>query len=232
MGMTDVMLDIETTGTDPGCAGIMQIAAIQFNYDTGEIGPIFNRCLSMAPQRFWDEDRRRLPTAEGGKSVYMHRQLMGFPQGKLVDHRDNDTMNYTRGNLRITDKSGNGANSKKQERTTSSRYKGVTLTNSGWRARIKLNGVTYSLGNYVSEHDAAKAYNDNAIRIFGEFANLNEIANDNDSNDHHPRLARRGHHQRQVRERGPQVLRHSDRDGEASHGPAVRSDRHADAVLR
>lgn len=58
MAMTDIMVDLETTGTDPGYNAIIQIAAVQFNYSTGEIGPVFNRCLSIAPQRFWDEGTR------------------------------------------------------------------------------------------------------------------------------------------------------------------------------
>jgi DNA polymerase III epsilon subunit-like protein len=58
MVMTDVMVDLESTGTDPAHSAIIQIAAVQFNYDTEEIGPIFNRCLLMAPHRFWNEDTR------------------------------------------------------------------------------------------------------------------------------------------------------------------------------
>lgn len=56
--MTDVSLDIETSGTDPEHSGILQIGAIKFNYDTGEIGEAFNRCLWLAPDRTWDEDTR------------------------------------------------------------------------------------------------------------------------------------------------------------------------------
>lgn len=53
--MTDMMVDVETTGTNPAYAAVIQIGAIKFNYDTGEIGGTFNRCLEMAPGRFWSE---------------------------------------------------------------------------------------------------------------------------------------------------------------------------------
>lgn len=56
--MTDLMVDVETTGTDPAYAGMIQLAAVQFNYVTGDIGPTFNRCLALAPNRFWDESTR------------------------------------------------------------------------------------------------------------------------------------------------------------------------------
>jgi DNA polymerase III alpha subunit (gram-positive type) len=57
--MTDVMVDIETTGTDPYHSAMIQLAAIQFNYETGDIGPTFNRCLSMPANRYWDESTRQ-----------------------------------------------------------------------------------------------------------------------------------------------------------------------------
>lgn len=55
---TDIMVDVETTGTNPDKNGLLQIAAIKFNYATEEIGPVFDRCLGMAPGRYWDEDTR------------------------------------------------------------------------------------------------------------------------------------------------------------------------------
>lgn len=59
MEYPDVMVDIETTGTDPSHSGILQIAAVAFNVDTGQVCPdIFNMSLSVPPGRFWDEGTR------------------------------------------------------------------------------------------------------------------------------------------------------------------------------
>lgn len=58
MRFPDLMVDTETTGLDPDKNGLLQIAAIKFNYDTGEVGPTFDRCLALAPNRYWDEDTR------------------------------------------------------------------------------------------------------------------------------------------------------------------------------
>lgn len=56
----DVMLDIETTGTRPETANIIQIAAVRFNLQTREIDTdFFNRCLLPLPQRYWAEDTRK-----------------------------------------------------------------------------------------------------------------------------------------------------------------------------
>lgn len=56
--MTDIMVDTETTGTAPDQNGIMQLVGVKFNFQTGEIGEVFNRCPSLLPLRYWDEDTR------------------------------------------------------------------------------------------------------------------------------------------------------------------------------
>lgn len=56
----DVMVDIETTGTDPGQNAIIQLAAVRFNLETRELdtASMFNRCMFIPPRRFWDEGTR------------------------------------------------------------------------------------------------------------------------------------------------------------------------------
>lgn len=52
--MYDVMLDVETTGTDPYHNGILQIAAWKFDYKTGEVGDCIDIPVQLAPNRYWD----------------------------------------------------------------------------------------------------------------------------------------------------------------------------------
>ena len=49
-------------------------------------------------------------------------------------------------------------------------------------AQITVNGRVKNLGYYSDERDAARAYDAKAIELFGEFANINGIAPDDDSN--------------------------------------------------
>lgn len=56
----DVMVDIETTGTDPGNNAIIQLAAVKFNLETRQLNTesMFNRCMFVPPRRYWDESTR------------------------------------------------------------------------------------------------------------------------------------------------------------------------------
>ena len=55
----DVMVDIETTGTQPNRSAMIQLAAVKFNLDDFSVSPnFFNRSLTMPAWRSWDEDTR------------------------------------------------------------------------------------------------------------------------------------------------------------------------------
>ena len=54
---TDIMIDLETTGTQPDRTAILQIAAVKFNLETREVCPeFFDRCLTIPKHRFWQKD--------------------------------------------------------------------------------------------------------------------------------------------------------------------------------
>lgn len=56
---TDVMVDLETTGTHIDNNAVIQIAAVKFNLETREVSvDSFNKCLSMAPNRYMEENCR------------------------------------------------------------------------------------------------------------------------------------------------------------------------------
>lgn len=59
----------------------------------------------------------------------------------------------------------------------SSKYRGVSWDkiNNKWLCIICINGKSIHLGRFISENDAAKAYNKKALELFGEKAKLNDI---------------------------------------------------------
>jgi hypothetical protein len=96
----------------------------------------------------------------------------GYWPSFQIDHEDGDKRNNKLENLRPTDQKLNQANRKARTDVTS-KYKGVGLHRSRWRAFICLGGVFHNLGTFKIEEDAAKAYDQAAIKHFGLHARLN-----------------------------------------------------------
>jgi hypothetical protein len=107
------------------------------------------------------------------QKLFMHRQLLGFPNID-VDHVNGDPLDNRRSNLRICTPSQNQHNSKLPI-TNSSGFKGVYWQKQAkkWRAVIKLNHKSYHLGFYSSALEAACAYDGAARVLHGQFAKLN-----------------------------------------------------------
>lgn len=93
-----------------------------------------------------------------------------------IDHKDQNGLNNQRDNLRFATNSQQGANQKKHNNNTSG-YKGVywRKDNHKWRVEINVNGKRINLGCFENSKDAARAYNEAAIKYHGEFAVLNEV---------------------------------------------------------
>ena len=108
--------------------------------------------------------------------IFMHNLILGRIKNLEVDHRNQNGLDNRRENLRHATKSQNRANVSLRK-DNSSGYKGVSLygPTGKWKAYIQENGKQKHLGFFKDSIEAAKAYNREAKRIFGEFAWLNQI---------------------------------------------------------
>ena len=112
---------------------------------------------------------------EKGKSLKMHREITNAPVGLVVDHKNGDGLDNRKENLRIVTMTQNHYNRKKTSRKTTSKYKGVhrITDRKAYCAKIRYEGKTIYLGYYKDEIEAAKAYDEAAKKLFGEYAKLN-----------------------------------------------------------
>jgi len=85
-----------------------------------------------------------------------------------------DRLDNRKANLRFASSAENARNSS-GPRSSTSRYKGVSwYTDYGkWRAAIGHNGRFRHIGYFSSEEDAARAYDEKARELFGDFAATN-----------------------------------------------------------
>jgi len=116
------------------------------------------------------------------KHIYMHRVITNAPKGMDVDHINGNPLDNRKDNLRVCTRQQNCMN-RRQRSDNKSGYKGVRYMKKNknminersnpWRAQIMFNQDQVYLGNYKTEQEAARAYDQKAIELFGEFAQLN-----------------------------------------------------------
>lgn len=105
--------------------------------------------------------------------IRMHREVSGVPVGVEVDHKDRQTLNNRRVNLRPASHTQNRWNIEKQANNTSG-FKGATWckTKKRWRAVITVNGKKKALGQFSTPEEAGKAYETASAQMHGEFSSV------------------------------------------------------------
>lgn len=98
------------------------------------------------------------------------------PRTMLVDHRNGDTLDNRRSNLRWVTFSQSNMNRRVRSDSISG-YRGVVRRKGcvRWHAYIKVDGRRHYGGYHDTPEQAALAYNELALKFHGEFARLNEV---------------------------------------------------------
>ena len=109
----------------------------------------------------------------GGK--FLHRIIMNPPANLQVDHRNKNTLDNRKCNLRICTNSENAMNRGKQKNNYSG-FKGVRLDKrrkrKKFRAKITANKIIYHLGSFEKADEARAAYRKAAKQLHGQFARI------------------------------------------------------------
>jgi len=105
----------------------------------------------------------------------MHELIMNPGMGQEIDHKNGNGLDNRRDNLRICTHANNMCN-RRIGKNNKSGYKGVYFTKSGnaWRSKLRFKGRNINLGNFKKPIDAAIAYDNAAMKYFGEFARTNK----------------------------------------------------------
>ena len=109
------------------------------------------------------------------RPVPLHRFILNAPSRFDVDHKNGDSLDNRRNNLRICEHIKNTQAFHTKRKNTASKYRGVSWHKAGcfWTAQICPNWKKIHLGCFQSEIEAAKAYDAAAKQMFGSFASPN-----------------------------------------------------------
>jgi len=89
---------------------------------------------------------------------------------QTVDHKDGNSLNYRRKNLRKCTDSQNVSNVLRPARNNTSGFRGVSRFRNSWRTHIRKGGKVVALGTFKTAREAALIYDREARALHGKFA--------------------------------------------------------------
>jgi hypothetical protein len=117
----------------------------------------------------------------GGRPLPIHRIVYLLQKGILstkeqpIDHINQNKLDNRIDNLRLTTPNKNMANRKLKP--NKSGYRGVYPHFDKWIAQICIKGKVKALGRFITKEEAALAYNQAALELWGDDAEVNELVN-------------------------------------------------------
>ena len=115
------------------------------------------------------------PRKERKKQIYMHRFIVGTPEGMDTDHEDHNGLHNWKDNLRVATRSQNTFASREISARNTSGYRGVgqmrdpRFKHKKWVACIGHENKRTFLGCFSTAEEASVAYEAAAMRLFGKF---------------------------------------------------------------
>lgn len=149
----------------------------EINLPNGNVTLVDDDVYEWASRHKWHVDnkgyaRRGVYTNRKPKWVFLHHLIIDCPSGMMRDHINGNRLDNRRENLRIATPAENARNRKIMKNNTSG-YKGVTFEKGYWKAYSTVNGKKKWLGYFKTAEDAARAYDEDAIKLYGRFAKTN-----------------------------------------------------------
>lgn len=182
--MTKVRGDCLTTGNSKTCGDCsvnkynvmddivigITTAGQSFIFDTQDFLLVKRYTWSVSPGGYV------VTNLKGGKMMTLHSLIMGETKGLWIDHISRNKLDNRRRNLRYVTPQQNSHNSG-ISKNNSSGYKGVYFdkVRKRFQAEIMCGRKKYYLGRFDTAVEAAKAYNQKARELFGEYAFLNDV---------------------------------------------------------
>ena len=103
--------------------------------------------------------------------IWLHKFILDAKEADVVDHKNGNTFDNRKINLRLCTTNQNAQNRKRFSNNKSG-YKGVSFDKGRWRAYININGKRIHLGHYGTREEAYDAYCEASAKYHGEFGRV------------------------------------------------------------
>lgn len=147
----------------------------EFYFDLEDYNKIKDYC--------WMKHNGYIVTVLEKERISMHREIINCPSDIEVDHKNHNTYDNRKQNLRVANASQNNMNKGLRKHNTSG-VTGVSWNNrdNRWVAQIGFNKKNIHLGNFVNFEDAVNARKKAEIKYFGEYRYNPELILDKSEN--------------------------------------------------
>lgn len=106
-----------------------------------------------------------------GKTIYLHREVIGAKKGEEVDHINGNRSDARKSNLRLCTSTQNNWNMRlRKDNTTGCKGLRWRQDVKSWRVNVKVNGKEIQIGYFKRKRDAIRARKLAEIEYYGEFA--------------------------------------------------------------
>ena len=103
--------------------------------------------------------------------VRLNKIIMNyFDNDKVVDHKNFDTLDNRKENLRLVDVSGNLKNRSNKNKNNSSGYRNVCFVGNKWIVQLQVDGKNKLLGKFDNVDDAGRFAEEMRAKYYGEYA--------------------------------------------------------------
>lgn len=171
LSFLDELFEVDETSP----SGLRRIKTTSANAQAGDVAGM---CVPRT--RYWVV---AITYKKEKRSYYVHRLIYAMVTRKnidntFIDHIEGENKTNVIGNLREATHQQNMRNRGKSKVKRTSKYKCVYWheKRQRWIAKMQAHGRYIWIGTYDSEIEAAKAYNEAAVKHHGPFASLNDIS--------------------------------------------------------
>jgi hypothetical protein len=140
--------------------------------DEADFARLSQRKWLIKDNRYAARNRRK-DDPEGGRFIYMHREVIGpLASDQVPDHINGDTLDNRRENLRACTQAENLRNRRPHSEGRFP-YKGIKVKGGRWTAHLMISGRRIYSKSFPTMEEAARAYDVLAREHHGVFARLN-----------------------------------------------------------